>query len=209
MNTKNNLEEVKLSQVQVNSSNPRVIRDERFEELVNSILVFPKMLRLRPIIVDETYKALGGNMRYRALSFIAGLSIEDIIKRLSGLEGYNKKTDAEKRLLNGSWDKWKEAPTAFIVKATELSEEEQKEFIIKDNLGYGEWDMELLANEWDDELLKEWGLEKWEKDDEGESSGGDEKKQISTRLFVECEDVEKLASLFSELQDRGFKCEFK
>jgi hypothetical protein len=43
--------------------------------------------------------------------------------------------------------------------ATDLTEEQQKEFIIKDNVGFGEWDWDILANEWDTEQLKDWGLE--------------------------------------------------
>lgn len=46
-----------------------------------------------------------------------------------------------------------------IIKASELTEEQQREFIIKDNVGFGEWDWETLANQWDDQLLKEWGLD--------------------------------------------------
>jgi len=45
-----------------------------------------------------------------------------------------------------------------IVKASELTEQQQKEFIIKDNVGFGEWDWDMLANEWDTEKLDEWGL---------------------------------------------------
>jgi ParB-like chromosome segregation protein Spo0J len=48
-----------------------------------------------------------------------------------------------------------------IVKASELTEEQQKEFIIKDNVGFGEWDWDILANEWDAESLEEWGLDVW------------------------------------------------
>jgi len=46
-----------------------------------------------------------------------------------------------------------------IVKAKDLTEEQQKEFIIKDNVGFGEWDWDVLANEWDAESLEEWGLD--------------------------------------------------
>ena len=46
-----------------------------------------------------------------------------------------------------------------IIKASDLSEEQQREFIIKDNVGFGEWDWDMLANEWDEELLTEWGLD--------------------------------------------------
>jgi hypothetical protein len=50
----------------------------------------------------------------------------------------------------------KEVP---IIKASELTEEQQEEFIIKDNVGFGEWDWDILANEWDNTLLNEWGLD--------------------------------------------------
>jgi len=46
-----------------------------------------------------------------------------------------------------------------IIKASELTEEQQKQFIIKDNVGFGEWEWETLANEWDVEQLAEWGLD--------------------------------------------------
>jgi hypothetical protein len=48
-----------------------------------------------------------------------------------------------------------------IIKASELTEHQQKEFIVKDNVGYGEWDWDDLANNWDAEELTEWGLDVW------------------------------------------------
>lgn len=51
---------------------------------------------------------------------------------------------------------FKEVP---IIKASDLSEDQQKQFIIKDNVGFGEWDWDMLANEWDVEDLVEWGLD--------------------------------------------------
>ena len=50
----------------------------------------------------------------------------------------------------------KEVP---IIKADDLTDEQQKEFIIKDNVGFGEWDWEMISNEWDSEQLEEWGLD--------------------------------------------------
>jgi len=50
----------------------------------------------------------------------------------------------------------KEVP---VIKVNDLTEEQQREFIIKDNVGFGEWDWDLLANEWDTDLLEDWGLE--------------------------------------------------
>jgi len=46
-----------------------------------------------------------------------------------------------------------------ILKVENLSIEQKKEFIIKDNVGFGEWDWELLQDEWDADLLEEWGLD--------------------------------------------------
>jgi DNA modification methylase len=46
-----------------------------------------------------------------------------------------------------------------IIKASELNEEQQRAFIIKDNVGFGEWDWDALANEWDAEQLADWGLD--------------------------------------------------
>jgi len=53
----------------------------------------------------------------------------------------------------------KEVP---IIRAENLTEEQQREFIIKDNVGFGEWEWDLLANEWDNDLLVEWGLDVWQ-----------------------------------------------
>ena len=52
----------------------------------------------------------------------------------------------------------KEVP---VVYAKDLTEEQKKEFTIKDNLSYGEWDWSILANEWDNVKLEEWGLNVW------------------------------------------------
>jgi ParB-like chromosome segregation protein Spo0J len=47
----------------------------------------------------------------------------------------------------------------WVLKADELTEEQQKEFIVKDNVGFGEWDWDVLANEWDNQQLEDWGLD--------------------------------------------------
>jgi len=104
-----------------NPLNPRTITDSKFDKLVQSIKEFPKMLELRPIVVDNTLTVLGGNMRLRAC-IEAGL------------------------------DK-----VPYII-GTDLTDDEKKEFIIKDNLGYGEWDWDMLQIDWDMELLQDWGL---------------------------------------------------
>jgi len=60
-----------------------------------------------------------------------------------------------------------------IIRASDLTDEQQKEFIIKDNVGFGEWDWEILANEWDSELLEDWGMELPDEQDKGTNEIGD------------------------------------
>ena len=165
-------ETIHLSQIQVNGANPRIIKNDKFEKLIRSILILPKMLELRPIVVDNTFTVLGGNMRLRALSAIAEMSPAEINTRLGECSGYAQKTEAERDLLRSHWEKWLDRPTAHVIKASELTDAEQREFIIKDNVGYGEWDMDALANEWDTEELDDWGLDQWEDKSEGESGNG-------------------------------------
>ena len=54
----------------------------------------------------------------------------------------------------------------YILKADELTEQQQREFIVKDNVGFGEWDWDILANEWDNQQLKEWGMDVWQPEEE-------------------------------------------
>ena len=59
-----------LSKIKANQQNPRVISESRLKKLINSLLVFPAMLSLRPIVIDDNNVILGGNMRQTALSRI-------------------------------------------------------------------------------------------------------------------------------------------
>ena len=47
----------------------------------------------------------------------------------------------------------------YIIQAADLDDKQAQEFIIKDNVGFGEWDWDILANDWDTDLLEDWGLE--------------------------------------------------
>lgn len=72
-----------------------------------------------------------------------------------------------------------------------------------------EWDkeaIEQISDKWNIEP-EDWGIPAFDEDPEPEQP--EQKKDISTKLIVECGDVVKLSALFSELQDRGFKCELK
>lgn len=71
-------EKVKLSQVKVNKANPRTIREAKLNLLVERLLVFPKMIAIRPVVVDNKMVVLGGNMRVTALNRIASMTFEQL-----------------------------------------------------------------------------------------------------------------------------------
>ena len=166
-------EKVKLSQININARNPRKISDKQLERLVRSILIFPEMQTLRPIVIDETYTALGGNMRYRALTAISEKSPAEVNMMLAnGCKGYAQKTEAERQNLHDYWEAWLADPTAIIVRADQLTEEQKREFIIKDNVAFGEWDDDTLTEDFDPDELLDWGL--GDLDDEPEDNDADE-----------------------------------
>lgn len=84
-----------------------------------------------------------------------------------------------------------------------LTEAQKKEFIIKDNISNGEWDMDILANEWDEESLEEWGLDI---NIEPKESNEIEADFASCKIEIECEDEAQQEALFEELTERGLKC---
>ena len=100
----------------------------------------------------------------------------------------------------------KEVP---IIKASDLSEEQQREFIIKDNVGFGEWDWDMLANEWDEELLKDWGLDLPKFDDgvkDDDLKDLSDSIEIMYRVEVICSDENTQEKIYNELIGRGYEC---
>lgn len=59
------------------------------------------------------------------------------------------------------WDAWFKDETVPVIHAESLTEEEKREFIIKDNSSFGAWDWDVLANEWESEQLEDWGVDVW------------------------------------------------
>ncbi|NBW19343.1 MAG: hypothetical protein EBR82_66340 [Caulobacteraceae bacterium] len=116
---------MKLKDIKPNPNNPRVLRDDKFAKLKQSISEFPKMLSLRPMVIDENNMVLGGNMRLRALQDLGYTDIDD----------------------------------TCVKYAKDLTEEEKQRFIIADNVAFGEWDWDTLANNWESDQLSDWGLD--------------------------------------------------
>ncbi len=153
-----------LSALRENTANPRLIRDKKFKRLLESILVFPQMLNeARPIIIDIDGTILGGNQRFRVLKELASMRQNTLLARLSTLKDYNEhRSEEERTALVKYWMRWHDAPTANVIVADDLSDQQKRELIIKDNTQAGEWDFDMLANEWDASDLPEWGLDVWQ-----------------------------------------------
>ncbi len=120
---------MKLSKLKLNPTNPRIIKDDKFKKLVQSLKDFPEMMDKRPSVcvtdIDGKMFPIGGNMRLKAL-------------RELGM---------------------KEIPDEWVVLADDWTEEQRKEFTIKDNVGFGEWNWDDLQENWDSEKLVGWGLD--------------------------------------------------
>lgn len=135
---------VKLTQVKVNAENPRTITKPKFQKLIDSLLAFPAMMELRPVVVDSRMAALGGNMRLTALKEIAKMTPEELAHRLFRIPEYQERNTAERKKLVDYWGEWLEAPTVFIINAKHLTENERQQFMIKDNVSFGSWDFDAL-----------------------------------------------------------------
>jgi hypothetical protein len=137
---------MKLKDIKPNPNNPRVIRDYKFQKLKQSISEFPKMLSLRPMVIDENNVVLGGNMRLRVLQELGFNDIDE----------------------------------AWVKRSSDLTEEEKKRFIIADNVAFGEWDWDTLANDWDVVDLDKWGLEIPFYDEEVKQEESKEEEEFKT-----------------------------
>lgn len=161
---------IDIRKVKSNSDNPRIIKDDKFKKLVKSIVDFPQMLEIRPIVVDSNMIVLGGNMRLKAAQE-AGLK------------------------------------EVHIIVADDLTEEQKKEFIIKDNVGFGEWDWELLANEWDSEQLIDWGLDVWMSDED--KTIDEQESSEPTNVLVEFDSFEKAERFYMNCLNDNLNVKFR
>ena len=122
----------KLLELKLLDNNPRIIKENQFKILCDSIKENPDYFEARPIILSDRtgeFVIIAGNQRYRAAMHL--------------------KLDT--------------VPT-FLMQG--LSEEKEKEIVIRDNISNGEWDWDILASEaWGDQKeLLEWGLDVWQPD---------------------------------------------
>jgi ParB-like chromosome segregation protein Spo0J len=157
-----------INKIKSNPNNPRVIKDDKFKKLVQSLKDLPEMAQVRPIVVNQDMIVLGGNMRLKAMKE-AG---------------------------------WKEAPVAVV----DWDEDKQRQFIIKDNVGFGEWDWDMLANEWDAESLGEWGLDVPIIMEEAEINDLSEQLEPTFKIEISCRDEEHQEKVYNKLIGEGHEC---
>jgi len=210
--------EVELYRLRENPENPREISEDKFGLLVKSVLVFPRMLWLAPIVYDENGVVLGGNMRLRALNAIADMDDaerEDIIKQDKRLG------DGQVSALVAYWQAWasEKAPRVPAVCADDLTDEQKREFIMKHNASFGKWDFDKLANEWSGLPLNDWAIDVWsengqdmdldgffKKEDDGNGSDDPVVNKRIIEVDFSDEEESKQQELYDELTDRGYTC---
>jgi ParB-like chromosome segregation protein Spo0J len=94
----------------------------------------------------------------------------------------------------------------YIIKAEDLTDREIQQFIIKDNVGFGDWDWDILANGWDSKELDDWGLDVWQIKDEvyeeddlmEESNDSDKKEDVTINLSMNYNQYSKLEKDFHD-----------
>jgi ParB-like chromosome segregation protein Spo0J len=93
-----------------------------------------------------------------------------------------------------------------IIKAENLTEEQEREFLIKDNVGFGEWDWDALANDWNPEELDLWGLEVPKIIDSVEPDDLSDKIESSFRIEIICKDEQSQEQAYIKLIEEGYEC---
>lgn len=177
---------VPLNKIKPNPNNPRLIKDEKYKQLVSSIAGFPEMLFKRPLVVvtdtDGKLYPLGGNMRLKA--------IPEALKAM-----------------NGKSDLFKDGIP--VETADEWTEEQRREFVIRDNVAFGEWDWQVLGSDWNREQLADWGLDvpNFMEMPEGDELIGEEKNKppVMKITFDSPEQLQQAENDIKELIDRKYQ----
>ncbi len=184
-----------FKQVKQNQSNPRYILEDKFNLLLKSILQRPDILDIRPIVVKLPENiVLGGNMRHKAISHILDCNLKQFYFDFD-IEFWQKVQQGE-------------IPDSWIV-FKEMTKHEADEFIIKDNVGFGQWDWDMLANDWSEDDLQDWGLDIPSLDyeiDENEELIDDNEDDTLFKVQIELSSKDEQQSIINELSSKGYLC---
>jgi ParB-like chromosome segregation protein Spo0J len=120
-------------------------------------------------------------------------------------------TDADRVVLGGNMRlkacKAAGLKTVPVVVADHLTEAQRREFIVKDNVGFGDWDWDALANEWDAGELAAWGLDLPDtSDEETQQNTAPQLGGVTYQIVVECSGQAQQAAIAAELEAKGLTC---
>lgn len=202
-------EKLDIRTLSINPENPRTASEFMEGKLIESILVFPKMLEVRPIVVNKENTVLGGNMRLAMLLKIMDMDDDEIEDYMFNQKKYRLMPNEEKERLRDYWSKFKEEPVVPIRRAEDFTDDEEHEFLIKDNLHYGEDDVDVLKHNFDRESISDftgsvaWNL--YDYDDKMNDKELDLTKKFPEHFkcgYVECQmtnaEFEALCKVFAE-----------
>lgn len=142
---------INIKDIEPNEANPRNINDSDFVALKRSLAQLPKMLFIRGIAVKRQGKkwvSFGGNMRTRALY--------DLMNEI-GKPGFYERYQIGQEQADVLQDIFDNGVPCHDTAG--MTDEEIRRFIIADNVAFGKWDMDGLANAYDVEELKQWGVD--------------------------------------------------
>ena len=180
---------VNTGQIEGVPPNPRFIKNKDFKNLINSILIFPKMLFLRPITYAQDYVVLGGNQRKEALIEISKMTFSEIEEFLNGSIEFQDKPVEDKEWILDFWQKFHNSDVKPVPaqNATGFSIAEMTEFVVKDNVGYGQDDFNIYKEHWDIDKIVRWGVDipkSWRNDEKKEvvEDGFEVKDTVNTEI---------------------------
>lgn len=153
------MSKISVKELVINPINPRKITTPNKRRLQQSIMLFPKMLYYRDIIVNKENVILAGNQRVTTMLEILNTSPVDWMLVLQENERWLSSTEAEKDKIIDYWKKWVENPIVDVTFAKDLSDTEEKELIIKDNNEFGEFDYDKLPQLFDEINLINFGFD--------------------------------------------------
>jgi|13_taG_2_1085334.scaffolds.fasta_scaffold24999_2 hypothetical protein len=134
------MKHISINEAKLNDNNPRYIKDLKYKALVKSVDEASEFMKLKPITLDVDYKIIGGNMRYRAMTELGWKKIPVEIFTQDMADKMNDKL-IEKGKMPKTYEEW------------------CKEFLIKDNLSYGEWDYDMLSVDYNPMTLDSFGMD--------------------------------------------------
>lgn len=144
---------IDIRKLVLNPDNPRTMSEFMEGKLIESLLVFPKMLDLRPILVNSDNLVIGGNQRTTVLLKILEMDDNEIEDYMFNQKKFRTAPDDAQKQLMAYWAKWKKNPVVPVRVMDDLTAEEQKEVLVKDNLHYGEDDIEIMKKYFERESI--------------------------------------------------------